>query len=144
MCQNCANMTFYTFIPPFANQLFTNLITFSLLQKRVIKFILFLVKKINPMTSYNTSSCSDSFSSTTSPSSTSSQTSPPTKPAAAAAAAAHQPPSSCHVCSGPTTGIWHYGAECCRACASFFHRSIKANRKYVCRAGQNCLINNGE
>ena len=49
---------------------------------------------------------------------------------------------SCLVCSGASNGVCHFGVQCCRACASFFHRTMKEKRKYNCRWEQNCQISN--
>lgn len=48
----------------------------------------------------------------------------------------------CAVCSGKISGF-HFGVFVCRACASFFRRSVLDKRQYLCRKGNRCAIQSG-
>ena len=47
----------------------------------------------------------------------------------------------CVVCSDKSSGN-HFGVVSCEACKSFFRRSVRANRQYLCRAVEknNCPV----
>ncbi|KAL3072001.1 hypothetical protein niasHS_016084 [Heterodera schachtii] len=49
----------------------------------------------------------------------------------------------CSVCSEPSNGTF-FGVPSCRACSSFFRRSVLAKRNYLCRKANNCAIINNE
>ncbi|KAL3079625.1 hypothetical protein niasHS_013907 [Heterodera schachtii] len=49
----------------------------------------------------------------------------------------------CSVCSEPSNGTF-FGVPSCRACSSFFRRSVLAKRNYLCRKANNCAIINKE
>ncbi|KAL3108144.1 hypothetical protein niasHT_016335 [Heterodera trifolii] len=49
----------------------------------------------------------------------------------------------CPVCSEPSNGTF-FGVPTCRACSSFFRRSVLDKRKYLCRKANNCAIINKE
>jgi hypothetical protein len=49
---------------------------------------------------------------------------------------------SCAVCEGPGSGIF-FGVFTCRPCASFFRRSVRERRQYVCRQQGDCPIDKG-
>ncbi|KAI6243299.1 hypothetical protein M3Y99_00124000 [Aphelenchoides fujianensis] len=50
---------------------------------------------------------------------------------------ANNPP--CVICQQPSNG-YHFGVQACRACASFFRRSMAEQKSYVCRRENNCNV----
>ncbi|KAK5966117.1 Nuclear receptor domain-containing protein [Trichostrongylus colubriformis] len=54
----------------------------------------------------------------------------------------HRDEHLCRVCERSYDGSQHLGIEVCRACATFFRRSIEARKMFVCRKGANrCKLN---
>lgn len=47
----------------------------------------------------------------------------------------------CSICDAPTHGM-HFGVSTCKACASFFRRSMVERKRYKCRFQDLCIINN--
>uniref|UniRef100_A0A914YQR1 Nuclear receptor domain-containing protein n=1 Tax=Panagrolaimus superbus TaxID=310955 RepID=A0A914YQR1_9BILA len=47
----------------------------------------------------------------------------------------------CSICEAPTHGM-HFGVSTCKACASFFRRSMVERKRYKCRFQDHCIINN--
>lgn len=47
----------------------------------------------------------------------------------------------CSVCEAATHGM-HFGVSTCKACASFFRRSMVERKRYKCRFQDHCVINN--
>uniref|UniRef100_A0AC34Q2E3 Nuclear receptor domain-containing protein n=1 Tax=Panagrolaimus sp. JU765 TaxID=591449 RepID=A0AC34Q2E3_9BILA len=47
----------------------------------------------------------------------------------------------CTICEAPTHGL-HFGVSTCKACASFFRRSMVERKRYKCRFQGNCVITN--
>uniref|UniRef100_A0AC35GNT0 Nuclear receptor domain-containing protein n=1 Tax=Panagrolaimus sp. PS1159 TaxID=55785 RepID=A0AC35GNT0_9BILA len=47
----------------------------------------------------------------------------------------------CSICEAPTHGM-HFGVSTCKACASFFRRSMVERKRYKCRFQDQCIINN--
>jgi hypothetical protein len=47
----------------------------------------------------------------------------------------------CSICEAPTHGM-HFGVSTCKACASFFRRSMVERKRYKCRFQDRCAINN--
>jgi hypothetical protein len=48
----------------------------------------------------------------------------------------------CRVCEQQGHGL-HFGIIACRACSSFFRRSVAERKSYKCRMKESCLIKKG-
>ncbi|CAD5232705.1 unnamed protein product [Bursaphelenchus xylophilus] len=49
---------------------------------------------------------------------------------------------ACVICGQPSNG-YHFRVQSCRACASFFRRSVAEKRVYECRRDNNCEVKGG-
>ncbi|KAE9556502.1 hypothetical protein FO519_000196 [Halicephalobus sp. NKZ332] len=48
-------------------------------------------------------------------------------------------PPTCTICDGISDG-YHFGVAACRACSSFFRRTLAENKKYKCRKSGTCNV----